>query len=121
MLLALAFALAADSGFDARVQAAKVLEKNPEGKAWQASLWDKVGNPATDALKDCIASNAPADKTPFTIVATIDAKGRSSNVVVQPETPVSQCFTGQFSVWTLPLPPKTPAPYPFEIDVSMGK
>lgn len=121
MLLALAFALAADSGFDARVQAAKALEKNPEGKAWQGALWDKIGNPATDALKDCIASNSPADRTPFTIVATIDAKGRSSDVAVQPETPVAKCFTGQFAVWTLPPPPKKPAPYPFEIDVSMGK
>jgi hypothetical protein len=121
MLLALAFALAADNDFASRVAAAKALEKTTEGHAWQEALWTKIGNPATDALKDCVASNAPADKTPFTIVATIDAQGRSSNVQVQPETPVAKCFTGQFAVWTLPVPPKKPAPYPFEIDVSMGK
>jgi hypothetical protein len=121
MLLALALALAADSGFTARVDAAKALEKTTEGHAWQEALWTKIGNPATDALRDCVASNQPADKTPFTIVATIDPQGRSSNVAVHPETPVSKCFTGQFSVWTLPPPPKKPAPYPFEIDVSMGE
>jgi hypothetical protein len=119
MLLALMFALAGADGFDARVQAAKALEAKPEGKAWQAKLWDSVGNPATDALKGCIASNKPADKRAFTLVAVVDAKGQSSDAVVQPATPVATCFAGQFSAWRLPVPPKAPAPYPMEIDISM--
>jgi len=120
MLLALIFAAAGANGFDARVQAAKALEAKPEGKAWQAKLWDHIGNPATDALKGCIKSNAPADERPFTLVATVDAKGQTRDVVVQPATSVATCFAGQFSTWSLPAPPKAPAPYPVEIDISMN-
>lgn len=120
MLLALAFALAADGGFDARVQTAKVLETNVEGKLWQGKLWDTIGNPATDALKDCIASNMPAaDRRPFTLVARVRPDGRSADVDVKPKTPVATCFAGQFANWALPAPPKTPSLYPMEIDVSM--
>lgn len=119
MLFALALALAAGDGFDARVQAAKALEGKADGKAWQSAMWDRIGNPATDALKDCIASNAPADKRPFTLVAEVAADGRSGQVEVRPATPVARCFAGQFNAWTLPAPPKTPAPYPVEIDVTM--
>jgi hypothetical protein len=119
MLLALIFAFAGADGFDARVQAAKALEVKPDGKAWQGTLWDRIGNPATDALKGCIASNAPADKRAFTLVAKVDAKGQTSDVAVQPATPVATCFAGQFATWSLPAPPKAPAPYPMEIDISM--
>lgn len=121
MLLALAIALAAGDAFEGRVQTAKALEQKAEGKAWQAAMWDRVGNPATDALKDCIASNAPADKRRFTVVANVGADGRTSDIDVRPATPVAGCFTGQFAVWTLPVPPKAPAPYPIEIDVSMDQ
>ncbi|GAA0918557.1 hypothetical protein GCM10009552_38480 [Rothia nasimurium] len=121
MLFALALALAADHGFDQRVHTAKALETRPEGKAWQGALWDHIGNPATDALRSCILSNAPADKRPFTLVATVGADGRSSEVAVSPQTPVAGCFAGQFATWTLPVPPKAPAPYPIEIDVTMDK
>lgn len=120
MLLALMFAFAGADSFDARVQAAKALEAKAEGKAWQEQLWDRIGNPATDALKGCIASNAPADKRAFTLVAVVDAKGQSSDVAVQPATPVATCFAGQFANWTLPAPPKAPKPYPMEIDISMA-
>lgn len=120
MLLALALALAGDT-FDGRAQAAKALEGGAPGKAWQAALWDRIGDPATDALKDCIASNAPADKRAFTLVADVDATGRSSGVEVRPATPVARCFAGQFATWTLPAPPKAPAPYPVEIDVTMDR
>ena len=120
MLLALALALASDNAFDTRVHTAKLLENNAEGKIWQGKMWDSVGNPATDALKDCIASNMPAaDRRPFTLVAKIDANGRASSVEVRPMSPVATCFAGQFSAWTLPTPPKAPAPYPIEIDVTM--
>jgi len=118
MLLALAFALAGD-GFDDRVKAAKALEDGAAGKAWQAALWDRIGNPATDALKGCIASNEPADRRAFTLVAFVDATGHSSRVEVRPATPVASCFAGQFAAWVLPAPPK--APYPVEIDVTIER
>ncbi|KAF1009160.1 MAG: hypothetical protein GAK28_00793 [Luteibacter sp.] len=121
MLLALALALATDLGFDQRMHIAKALEAKPDGKAWQGAMWDHFGNPATDALRDCIASNAPADKRPFTLVANVGSDGRSTDVVVSPATPVASCFAGQFATWTLPTPPKSPAPYPIEVDVSMDK
>jgi hypothetical protein len=120
MLLALAFALAADGGFDTRVHTAKLLEANAEGKLWQGKLWDRIGNPATDALKGCIASNMPAaDRRPFSLVAKVSADGRSTEVDVRPKSTVATCFAGQFTTWTLPAPPKTPTPYPIEIDVTM--
>lgn len=121
MLLALAFvALTQDGTFDARIHTAKLLEANAEGKIWQGTLWDSIGNPATDALKGCIASNMPAaDRRPFTLVAKVAANGRTSDVDVRPRSAVATCFAGQFAAWTLPVPPKAPAPYPIEIDVSM--
>ena len=120
MLLALVFALAGD-GFDDRVKAAKALEDGAAGKAWQAALWDRIGNPATDALKGCIASNEPADRRAFTLVAVVDATGHTSRVAVRPTTPVASCFAGQFAAWVLPLPPGSPASYPVEIDVSIER
>ncbi|MET0256580.1 MAG: peptidase C13 [Luteibacter sp.] len=120
MLLALAFALATDNTFDARVHTAKLLEASAEGKSWQGKLWDSIGNPATDALKGCIASNMPAaDRRPFSLVARVSADGRTTDVDVHPKSPVATCFAGQFATWTLPAPPKTPTPYPVEIDVTM--
>jgi hypothetical protein len=75
----------------------------------------------TDALRGCIASNMPADKSPFTLVADISPDGHPLNVEVRAPTPVATCLVGQFSVWTFPTPPMLPGSvdYPIEIDVSM--
>lgn len=122
MLLTAVLALAtasADPSFANRVARAKVLETNVEGKAYQPTMWDKIGNPATDALKGCLASNRPADTSPFTLVADIGTDGRPARVEVKPATPVARCFAGQFAAWSLPTPPRSPAPYPVEIDFTI--
>lgn len=107
--------------FTARVQRAKMLEASATGPAYQKQFWAKTGNPMTDALKACLASNAPADKSPFTLVADISPDGHPLNVEVRAPTPVAKCLAGQFSAWTFPAPPKQPDTinYPIEIDVSM--
>lgn len=107
--------------FTARVQRAKMLEASATGPAYQKQFWAKTGNPMTDALKACLASNAPADKSPFTLVADISPDGHPLNVEVRAPTPVAKCLAGQFSAWTFPAPPKQPdtISYPIEIDVSM--
>lgn len=120
-LLAGAQPAASTDTFNARVQRAKMIEAGTTGPAYQKQFWAKTGNPMTDALKACLASNAPADKSPFTLVADISPAGRPLNVEVRAPTPVAKCLAGQFSAWTFPAPPKLPdsANYPIEIDVSM--
>lgn len=110
-----------DDAFTVRVQHAKMVEAGPTGAAYQKQFWAKTGNPMTDALKACIASNAPADKSPFTLVADISPEGHPLNVDVRAPTPVAKCLAGQFSAWTFPTPPKLTGSvnYPIEIDVSM--
>lgn len=120
-LLAGASSTAAPDTFTARVQRAKMVEAGATGPAYQKEFWAKTGNPMTDALKSCLASNAPADKSPFTLVADISPDGHPLNVEVRAPTPIAKCLVGQFSAWTFPAPPKLPesANYPIEIDVSM--
>lgn len=113
-------ATAADT-FTARVQRAKMVEAGATGPAYQKQFWAKIGNPMTDALKACLASNAPADKSPFTLIADISPDGHPLNVEVRAPTPVATCLAGQFTAWTFPAPPKLSdsVNYPIEIDVSM--
>jgi len=128
MLTVIAFALlagaqpaASTDTFTARVQRAKMLEASASGPAYQKQFWDKTKEPMTEALRGCIASNMPADKSPFTLVADISPDGYPLNVEVRAPTPVARCLAGQFSVWSFPAPPKAPGStnYPVEIDVSM--
>lgn len=107
--------------FTARVTRGKMVEGGPTGPAYQKLFWAKTGDPMTDALKSCIASHMPADKSPFTLVADISPDGHALNVEVRAPTPVAKCLAGQFSTWTFPGPPKLPdsVNYPIEIDVSM--
>jgi hypothetical protein len=121
-ILALALALGAarpDAGFAARVTRAKLAEAAPEGGAYQKALWRKIGDPTTDAYRGCLASNAPADKRPFALVADVGRDGHPARIAVMPATPVAACMAGQFARWTLPPPPTQPAPYPVEIDFSV--
>ncbi|HEX7816542.1 peptidase C13 [Dyella sp.] len=119
LLLVTICAFARDD-FDQRVQAAKMAEGTATGPAYQRAFWDKTGNPMTDALKSCIKSNEPADKSPFTLVADISADGHPQRVDVRAPTPLARCLAGQFSGWTFPKPPlKEGASYPVEIDVSV--
>jgi hypothetical protein len=84
-------------------------------------LWAQLNDPTTDALKACIRSNAPADKSPFTLVADVRRDGTPSAIEVQPATPVASCFATWFGTNTLPPPPALPdtSTYPLEIDVSI--
>jgi hypothetical protein len=105
--------------FHDRVTQGRLAEAAATGPAYQKALWAKIGNPMTDTLKACIARNAPADKSPFTLVADVGADGRPAHIDVQPATPLATCLASSFVTWTLPAPPKQPAPYPIEIDVSI--
>ncbi|TCV93259.1 hypothetical protein EC912_105119 [Luteibacter rhizovicinus] len=117
----LALATLATPDFADRMLAAKKLEATADGTAYQKRLWDSITDQMTVALESCIASNAPADRSPFTVVANVGADGRVSGVAIKPATPVAGCFSGQFATWLLPVPPKLPAPYPIEIDVSLTR
>ncbi|HET6553549.1 MAG TPA: peptidase C13 [Dyella sp.] len=119
LALALQLAPAAGSDFHARVTQAKLAEGAATGPAYQKQMWDRIGNPTTDAYKSCLASNAPADRSPFTLVADVMADGRLAQIEVQPQTPIARCMAGQFATWMLPAPPASPAPYPVEIDFSI--
>jgi len=121
ILLALALQTmpAAGADFQTRVKQAKLAEGAATGPAYQKKMWDRIGNATTDAYKACLASNTPADKSPFTLVANVGADGRLSDIAVQPATPVANCMAGQFASWVLPAPPAMPAPYPVEIDFSI--
>lgn len=122
-LLALALMLAPDASgggdFHQRMLQGRLAEADKAGPGYQKQLWAKIGTPMTDALKGCIVSNAPADKSPFTLVADVAADGTPARIDVQPQTPLANCLAGQFAAWKLPPPPRSPAPYPIEIDVSI--
>jgi hypothetical protein len=112
---------ASSDDFSARVQRAKMLETAAAGPAYQKQFWDKTKQPMTTALRGCIASNMPADKSPFVLVADISPDGHPLKVDVRAPTPVARCLAGEFSLWTFPVPPKASGStdYPIEIDVSM--
>lgn len=114
-----AAATAPAQSFADRVTQGRLAEAGKTGPAYQKALWQKIGNPTTDAYKICVTSNAPAGKTPFTLVADIDAKGKPSHIEVMPPLPVAACMAGQFATWALPPPPAQPKPYPIEIDFSI--
>jgi hypothetical protein len=120
-LLAGAPPSAPSDAFTARVMRGKMVEAGPTGPTYQKQFWTKTGDPMTDALKGCIASNMPADKSPFTLIADISPDGHPLNVEVRAPTPVAKCLAAHFSTWTFPAPPKLPdsVNYPIEIDVSM--
>jgi hypothetical protein len=119
LALALLLAPAPAHDFHDRVTQGKLAEGAAAGPAYQKQLWGKIGHPMTDALRGCIASNAPADKSPFTLVANVQADGRPASIEVQPETHLASCLAGQFAAWNLPPPPAQPRPYPIEIDISI--
>lgn len=119
LAVALQFSPALDAEFQARVSRAKLAEGAASGPAYQKQMWDRIGKTTTDAYTSCLASSAPADKTPFTLVADVDSDGRLKRIVVEPSTPVARCMASQFSSWQLPAPPTQPAPYPIEIDFSI--
>jgi hypothetical protein len=125
-LLALALLLGtpstpADHSFAARMLSGKLAEASPTGPAYQKQLWDRLTDPTAAALKACLASHAPADKTSFTVVADVQPNGTPTAIDVQPVTPVARCLADWFARTTLPPPPKLPddAVYPIEIDVSI--
>ncbi|MDG2538396.1 peptidase C13 [Dyella jiangningensis] len=119
LALALQTSPAIGNDFHTRVRQAKLAEGAAAGPDYQKKMWDRIGNATTDAYKACLASNTPADKAPFTLVANVNAEGHLADIAVQPATPVANCMAGQFASWVLPVPPATPAPYPVEIDFSI--
>lgn len=126
IIFSLALLLAApggghDDGFAARVLRGRLVEAGPTGAAYQKALWQQINDPAAAALKTCIVQHAPADKSPFTVVADVLADGRPDHVMAQPATPVASCFAQWLATNTLPLPPALASEpvYPIEIDVSI--
>ncbi|HEY8328473.1 MAG TPA: peptidase C13 [Rhodanobacter sp.] len=118
-LLLAATGLPPGQDFSARVTQGRLAEAAATGPAYQKQLWNRITGPTATALKGCIASHAPADKSPFTLVADIQADGKPIRIEVLPPTAVATCMAGQFVGWPLPPPPATPAPYPIEIDFSI--
>jgi hypothetical protein len=107
--------------FAARVTRGKLVEAGLTGPVYQKKLWAAITDPTTLALKNCLASNTPADKSPFTLVADVQADGRPTRIAVEPATPVANCLAGWLASMTLPPPPKLTqsAAYPIEIDFSI--
>ena len=107
--------------FAARVLRGKLVEAGPTGPGYQKVLWHQLDGPVTTALKTCIARHAPADKSPFTVVAEIPPDGATRRVEAQPATPLAGCYARWLATQTLPPPPRLgdAAGYPIEIDVSI--
>lgn len=110
-----------DNSFAARVLRGKLVETGSTGPAYQKRMWEQLNTPLTDALKGCIASHAPANKAPFTVVLNVASDGALSDVEAQPATPVADCMVAWFRTTKLPAPPALPnaTSYPLEIDVSI--
>jgi hypothetical protein len=110
-----------DEGFAARVTRGRLVEVGPTGPAYQKALWAQITGPMTTALRHCLASNAPADRSPFTLVADVAADGRATHAAAEPATPVANCMAAWLASTALPTPPKLADQpvYPIEIDVSI--
>ena len=119
LAIALQMSPAASTDFHARVTQSKLAESASTGPAYQKQMWERIGNPTTDAYKACLAGVQDADKGPFTLVADVGADGRLARIAVQPETAVARCMASHFTSLMLPAPPATPAPYPVEVDFSI--
>jgi hypothetical protein len=121
ILLALALQLSPSTGadFHTRVAQAKLAEGAATGPAYQKQMWERIGNPTTDAYKACLAASQPPDKSPFTLVADVAKDGQLQRIAVEPETPVATCMASRFTSLVLPAPPAQPTPYPVEIDFSI--
>lgn len=111
----------AGESFSARVLHGKLVEAGVGGPEYQKQMWERINDPVTELLKGCIASNAPADKSPFTVVAELAPDGKPGRIEAQPATPVARCFANGFGKIALPPPPKLSDStlYPIEIDVSI--
>lgn len=123
ILLALALAAqqapADDADFHTRAALARQAEHAATGPAYQKAMWEKIGNPTTDAYRSCLQSNQ-MDATPFSLVADVAADGHLEHLAVLPATAVARCMAGQYASWQLPAPPAQ-APYPIVIDFSIKK
>jgi hypothetical protein len=111
----------ADPSFAQRVIHGKQIELGRTGPAYQKRLWASIEAPLAGTLQQCIARNAPADKSPFTLVADVLPNGTTRGVDVQPATAVARCAAAWFTTMALPPPPRLPdaTAYPIEIDVSI--
>jgi hypothetical protein len=125
-LLALALLLGtpqetSGDNFAARMLQGRLVEAGSTGPAYQKQLWNRIDDPFAAALKACIVSNTPADKSPFTVVADVSPDGKPHRIDVQPATPVANCLAASLGKMTLPAPPKLPdsVTYPIEIDISI--
>lgn len=107
--------------FPARVLQAKLLEAGATGAGYQKKLWAQMTEPTAGALRRCLAERAPADKSPFTLVADLAADGKPARIDVQPATPVAHCFATWFATVILPAPPTVAdaKTYSIEIDISI--
>lgn len=110
-----------DEAFAARVTNGRMVEVGPTGPGYQKALWAQITGPMTTSLKACLTGNAPADRSPFTLVADVQSDGRPARVAAEPATPVANCLAAWLASITLPAPPKLAgqAMYPIEIDVSI--
>ncbi|BFI94611.1 MAG: hypothetical protein RSP_01210 [Rhodanobacter sp.] len=105
--------------FEARVHAAKMAEAAATGPAYQKALWGRIDGSTAAAYKACLALSKN-DKSPFTLVLDVDARGKPQGIVAQPDTAVATCMARHFAGLTLPAPPAVPVPYPLEIDFSVA-
>jgi hypothetical protein len=97
-----------DPAFSAWVARARKLEETPSGKAYQDVMWPLVEPYVAALIKRCIADNAKEDLASFIWVATLNSDGKVTEVDVQPETEVTQCFFD--GMLRAPFP-KTPPEY----------
>jgi len=119
---ALSAAPAAADDFAARVLRGRLAEAGPGGPEYQKQFWAVINDPLTALLQDCITRNAPADKSPFTLVADLATDGHPGRIESQPATPVAVCVAEGFAKFTPPPPPASGDgnAYPIEIDISIA-
>src|SRR5689334_8269545 len=67
------------------------------------------------ALNDCIPPGTPGASPMLVVVADVDALGNAPNLVVQPESPGSECLRRTLTGTPLPKPPLQPGSTTFPI------
>ncbi len=96
---------AGDDPFDQRVQRAKLVESEGDGKPYVHDMWLHVEADANSAMQGCFRKGTPPDTDSFVMIANVLPTGGLGQIDLRPHTPMVQCFADRFAKAVFPPTP----------------
>lgn len=89
--------------FEERIERGYAAFETEHGEVYEKNLVPYIQG----AIRKCAPAGSAAQGKlgKFVLVADVSSEGRVSNAVIKPETSASLCFSREFSVQALPVPP----------------